>query len=129
MRPIRNGFTLVELLVVILIVGILAAVGVAKFASTKDRAFLTTMKADLRNLATAQEAFLHDQGTYYGGPLPDAGLAFAPSTAVSLSLAGVTQSGWQATATHSQTTRVCAIFQGTASPVYPATKEGVPACD
>jgi type IV pilus assembly protein PilA len=129
MRLHRQGFTLIEMLIVVVIIGILAAIGVPKFAHSRERAFLATMKSDLRNLETAQEAYLHDQGTYYGGVIPNAALIFQPSTAVTVTMAVVTTSGWQATAQHSQTTKTCAVFLGTASPISPATNEGVPACN
>ena len=53
----RMGFTLIELLIVIVIIGILAAIAIPKFATTKEKAYLTVMKTDLRNLATAEEAY------------------------------------------------------------------------
>jgi prepilin-type N-terminal cleavage/methylation domain-containing protein len=127
MRP-RHGFTLIELLVVVLIVGLLAAIGVPKFASSKERAFLATMKADLRNLASAEESYLYDKGTYFSGAIPDPSLNFVPSTAVSITLSGVTPSGWQAIAQHSQTSKTCAVFYGTASPIGGAVDEGVAVC-
>jgi len=126
-RP--RGFTLIELLIVVVIVGVLAAIGVPKFAHSRERAFLTTMKSDLRNLETAQEAYLHDQGTYYNGAIPNAVLSFQPSTAVTISIPAATASGWQAVAQHSQTTKTCAVFLGTSSPISPAVNEGVPGCN
>ena len=57
----RKGFTLIELLIVVVIIGILAAIAIPKFASTKEKAYLASMKSDLRNLATAQEALRRGQ--------------------------------------------------------------------
>src|SRR5688572_16392241 len=53
----RKGFTLIELLIVVVIIGILAAIAIPKFANTKEKAYLATMKSDLRNLITAEEAY------------------------------------------------------------------------
>ena len=68
----RKGFTLIELLIVVVIIGILAAIAIPKFANTKEKAVLASMKSDLRNLVTAQEAFFSDNQTYAVGDRPDA---------------------------------------------------------
>ncbi len=56
----RKGFTLIELLIVVVIIGILAAIAIPKFANTKEKAYLASMKSDLRNLVTAEEAYFAD---------------------------------------------------------------------
>lgn len=124
----RSGFTLIELLIVIVIIGLLAAIALPKFASTKGQAYLSTMKGDLRNFATAQEAYLGDNSVYYVGPVPAAGMVYAPSPNVTLTVNEGTATGWSATATHALTTRSCALFFGSAAPVAPATVEGQIAC-
>ena len=60
----RKGFTLIELLIVVVIIGILAAIAIPKFAATKDKAKLASVKTDLRNLMTSQEAYFSDYSTY-----------------------------------------------------------------
>ena len=60
----RKGFTLIELLIVVVIIGILAAIAIPKFAATKDKAKLASVKTDLRNMMTAQEAYFSDYATY-----------------------------------------------------------------
>ncbi len=60
----RKGFTLIELLIVVVIIGILAAIAIPKFAATKDKAKLASVKTDLRNVETAQEAYFSDFTTY-----------------------------------------------------------------
>jgi len=60
----RKGFTLIELLIVVVIIGILAAIAIPKFATTKDKAKLASVKTDIRNLLTAEEAYFSDHTTY-----------------------------------------------------------------
>jgi prepilin-type N-terminal cleavage/methylation domain-containing protein len=64
----RRGFTLIELLVVIVIIGILAAIAIPKFAMTKDKAKMASVRTDLRNTMTAEEAYFADYSTF--GTLP-----------------------------------------------------------
>ena len=63
MRRNRAGFTLIELLIVVGIIGILAAVAIPKFAATKDKAKLASVKTDVRNVETAEEAYFSDFAT------------------------------------------------------------------
>ena len=106
----RKGFTLIELLIVVVIIGILAAIAIPKFASTKEKAYLASMKSDLRNLVTAQEGFFADNQVYTviaadilpGGPNADAATGFVPSAGVTVA-AALSGNGWNAEATHSAT--------------------------
>jgi prepilin-type N-terminal cleavage/methylation domain-containing protein len=60
----KKGFTLIELLIVVVIIGILAAIAIPKFSNTKDKAKLASVKTDIRNYMTAQEAYFSDNQTY-----------------------------------------------------------------
>ncbi len=128
-RRRSGGFTLIELLIVIVIIGILAAIAIPKFEATKERAHLAKMKADLRNIVSAQEAYYNENNTYFGGTLPSTDLIYATSPQVVVTLSNVTAGGWAATSTvPGVTTKECAIFLGTSPPVAPATLEGRVAC-
>jgi type II secretion system protein G len=63
-RTAPAGFTLIELLIVVVIIGILAAIAIPKFAATKDKARLASVRSDLRNIMTAQEAYWADYTTF-----------------------------------------------------------------
>ena len=60
----REGFTLIELLIVVVIIGILAAIAIPKFAATKDKAKLSSIKTDVRNVETAEETYFSNYATY-----------------------------------------------------------------
>ena len=60
----RRGFTLIELLIVVVIIGVLAAIAVPKFQNTKGKANAASLRADLRNLVTAEEAYFYDNSAY-----------------------------------------------------------------
>jgi type IV pilus assembly protein PilA len=60
----EGGFTLIELLVVIAIIGILAAIAIPQFAAYRRRSFESQSKSDLRNMATAQEAYFVNANSY-----------------------------------------------------------------
>jgi prepilin-type N-terminal cleavage/methylation domain-containing protein len=85
----RKGFTLIELLIVVVIIGILAAIAIPKFAATKDKAKLASVKTDLRNIMTAQEAYFSDYATYTATLSSQ---IFAPSSGNTATLSGNTQS-------------------------------------
>ena len=126
MKTRRPGFTLIELLIVVVIIGILAAVAVPKFYQTKGKAYVTSIKQDLRNLTTAQEAYFYQYATYTTDTVA---LQFHGSNGVRLTIPTATGSGWGATATHAQAYPLtCAIYFGTVTPVAPANTEGVMNC-
>ena len=72
MRTNRKGFTLIELLIVVVIIGILAAIAIPKFANTKEKAYLASMKSDLRNMATVEEGYFSDFQVYTNGTASNA---------------------------------------------------------
>jgi type IV pilus assembly protein PilA len=60
----ERGFTLIELMIVIAIIGILAAIAIPQFSAYRTRSYNSSAQADVRNIATAQEAYFVDESTY-----------------------------------------------------------------
>ncbi len=75
----RNGFTLIEVLIVTVIIGILAAIAVPKFAATKEKAYDRTVISDIRRAQVAAEAYYVDNMTY---PASASVVDFTPSSGV-----------------------------------------------
>lgn len=70
-----NAFTLIELLIVVAIIAILAAIAVPNFLEAQVRSKVSRCKTDMRSIATAIEAYKVDTNHYppepiLGRPLP-----------------------------------------------------------
>ncbi|HJQ65898.1 MAG TPA: prepilin-type N-terminal cleavage/methylation domain-containing protein [Gemmatimonadales bacterium] len=122
----RKGFTLIELLIVVVIIGILAAIAIPKFANTKEKAYIASMKSDLRNLVTAEEAYFADS-VKYTTTVGAGGVTFNVTTGNNNPTLALSADGWTATISNINTTKTCAIFIGSTA-IAPATKEGEPKC-
>ncbi len=66
-RNEESGFTLVELLVVMLILGILAAIAIPAFFSQRDKGYDSDAKANARTVQTALETYAIDHDGKYTG--------------------------------------------------------------
>ena len=125
-RHSRRGFTLVELLIVVVIIGVLAAIAIPKFQDTKGKANATSLRSDLRNLATAQEAYFYETGTYTSN-LPSLNISLTSGVTVTFGAANA--AGWSARVTHPLAYPIqCAMFMGAVPPLAPATTEGQLVC-
>lgn len=60
----QTGFTLIEILVVIVIIGILSTIGLGAFRSSQVKSRDARRRADLRHVAEALEAYYNDEGRY-----------------------------------------------------------------
>lgn len=105
----RVAFTLIELLFVMLVVAILASIAIAKFRTSKQRAYIAEMKADLRNMATSAESRYELDGNYVNVVVPQG----SPGVTTTIVL-GVTE--WTATATHANAPGItCTLSVGGAA--------------
>ena len=104
----RKGFTLIELLIVVVIIGILAAIAIPKFANTKEKAYVASMKADLRNLATYQESYAADSsGVYFSGNGTAQGFSASQNVTISAAAVAGPPASWTAGAAHTLTAKTC----------------------
>jgi len=62
----RHAFTLIELLIVVVVIGVIAAVAFPRFWTTRRQAQVASIKWELRNVVPRAEAYYADNGTYAG---------------------------------------------------------------
>jgi type II secretion system protein G len=123
----RKGFTLIELLIVVVIIGILAAIAIPKFAATKDKAKLASVKTDVRNMMTAQEAYFSDYATYGTFAQLQTASNFSLSSGNSSAVAPAA-SGYTATVTNSTITSSITQCQVQVGAGATSTVDGVIVC-
>ena len=99
-KKVRRGFTMVELMAMLIIIGLLATLVVTKVASQIDKARVTTTKANLKILHSAVNQFKMDTGRF---PTEEEGLMALieqPSDVISYETGGyletteISQYGW-----------------------------------
>lgn len=116
----NKGFTLIEILIVVMVVGALAAIAVPRYTGAKDKAYQAAMTADLRAAAILQEQYAtENHGQYFSGTATqDSPLnGFTPSKEVTVTftafnILGSQLGDWVAIAHHGQSTENCEMRSG-----------------
>jgi len=109
-RSKRPGFTFIELLIVMVVMGVLAGIGVPRIRNMKERSYQATLRNDLGALRTAEEAYYAENLKY----TTDLSLLdFRRSSNVEIIIVSADPAkGWRAAATHTWLATPCTTASG-----------------
>ena len=99
----QKGFSLVELLVVVAIIGILSTIAVPQYSEYRKRAYDSAARSDVRNIITAQEMYYLDNNRYTANLGDLQGFKPSSGVQVTVSVSNVNSTeaqAWQVKANH-----------------------------
>lgn len=89
----ERGFTLVEIVAVMLILGVLVAFAWLKWNNSHEKALEATLVSDMRNLALVQEIYYRDHGVY-AASAAEISVLLDPSPRSTLHITDASNLGW-----------------------------------
>ncbi|MDZ4865128.1 MAG: type II secretion system protein, partial [Gemmatimonadota bacterium] len=104
-----RGFTIIEMLVVMVVIGVLAGLGFARLQYTKDKATVASLSSDLHGIAQEQEAY-YFQNRNYSPTIDSLNPNLTPGNVIVILEA--TGSGWSARASNPKVARQCWVVIG-----------------
>ena len=125
----RTGFTLIEIMIVTVLIGLLVLIAFPRLRRYRERAIVASMMAELRDLQLSQEAF-YTKNFEFATSLAEL-TEYTQSIDIVITLQVNARSGWTAQAAHTATTVRCSVFAGRLQavvPLPPATDEGIVVC-
>jgi prepilin-type N-terminal cleavage/methylation domain-containing protein len=106
----RSGFTFIELLIVMVVMGVLAGIGIPRIRNMKERSYQATLRSDLGTLRTAEEAY-YAENLRYTTDLTL--LDFRMSSNVQITIESTDPlKGWRAVARHTWLQTPCSTAIG-----------------
>jgi prepilin-type N-terminal cleavage/methylation domain-containing protein len=104
-----KGFTLIELMIVIAIIGILVAIAFPQLAAYRNRGFNVTAMSDLKNMVICQEAYFADNQVYSLTTVDLANYGYVQSPGISSTVIGATNLSYSMKASHASSDRTFSI--------------------
>src|SRR6266511_4251628 len=101
----RHGFTIIELVIVVAIMSVIAAIAIPRITAARGKAQTAAMKSDLRNLVTHEESAFADSLKY-----TTTLVNYAVTSGNRMPASTLTPDGWILSIKDARATQLCALY-------------------